>query len=227
MGPESTDELLLRITHATPIHVEQEHLRVLIDSNPQIPNRTEALLSGETGPVIKALSETARNLQRSGAEVLGIPCNTAHAFLADAVRAVDVPVVDMIGETAGAARDRFGVGSTVGLLATDGTIRTKLHYDALAGVGVGCQPPPSPDIQRRLMQALDDVKRRGVSADAARSLTAALGDILASGRVAGVISGCTEVSLVLERYPPELPWIDPLQVLAEALVREATTDDDP
>ena len=82
MGPESTAALLSRITRRTPAATEQDHLRVIIDSNPKIPNRTDALLFGNLAPVIDALSETASNLERAGAEMIGIPCNTAHAFLA-------------------------------------------------------------------------------------------------------------------------------------------------
>ena len=55
MGPESSADLLVRITRATPARVEQDHLRVILDSNPKIPNRTDALLSGELEPVIAAL----------------------------------------------------------------------------------------------------------------------------------------------------------------------------
>ncbi len=100
MGPESTAELLVWITRCTPAASEQDHLRVIIDSNPKIPNRTEALLSGDLRPVIDALAETAGVLERAGADVIGIPCNTAHAFLTDVRKAVGVPVVDMVEETA-------------------------------------------------------------------------------------------------------------------------------
>jgi aspartate racemase len=226
MGPESTAELLRRITRVTPVETEQDHLRVLIDSNPQIPNRTDALLSGKRGAVVDALIATAKNLQRAGAQLLGIPCNTAHAFLGDVVTAIPIPIVDMIRETALAVGVRFGSGSKVGLLATDGTIRTRLHHDALAAVDVGCTSPPTPDVQDRLMLALDDVKRRGVTVDAAAAIAAAVADITKASRVTALIAGCTEVSLVLDCHPPAMPWMDPLQILAEALVREAMRDGD-
>ena len=188
MGPESTAELLVQITRCTPAVTEQDHLRVIIDSNPKIPNRTDALLSGETGPVIEALAQTALNLERAGAEIIGIPCNTAHAFLADVRAAVSVPVIDMIGETALRAVEIFGEKVTVGLLATDGTLRTRLYHEALE--------------------------------EAYSALAVAVRNLASDGATA-LIAGCTEVSLVLRRHPPDLPWLDPLQILAEALVREA------
>lgn len=223
MGPESTAELLVWITRVTAAVREQDHFRVVIDSNPKIPNRTEALLSGELRPVIDVMVDTAGNLQRAGAHVIGIPCNTAHAFLADVRRSVEIPIVDMVDQTASRARELFGEGAVVGLLATDGTLRTRLYHEALERhrlVGIG---PPTPGIQNAVMDALETVKLHGVSDDAYRVLAVAVRDLVTEG-VTALIAGCTEVSLVFRRHQPTLPWLDPLQVLAESLVREASGD---
>jgi aspartate racemase len=224
MGPESTAELLVRITRCTPAKVEQDHLRVVIDSNPKIPNRTDALLSGETGPIIEALAQTALNLERAGAQIIGMPCNTAHAFLGDIRAAVGVPVVDMIGESALRALEFFGEGVTVGLLATDGTLRARLYHEALEEVGLVPLSPTVPGVQYAVMDALDAVKLHGVSEDAYSALGMAVRNLASEGATA-LIAGCTEASIVLERHTPDLPWLDPLQILAEALVREAIGGD--
>lgn len=220
MGPESTAELLVRITRCTPAAVEQDNLRVICDSNPKIPNRTDALLSGDTGPVIEALAQTGLNLEQAGADIIGIPCNTAHAFLTDVRTAVDIPVVDMIGETATRALELFGEGTTVGLLATDGTLRTRLYHDALESVGLVAMSPSGAGTQYAVMDALESVKLHGPTEDAYGALGAGVRDLASNGATA-VIAACTEVSLVFERNPPDLRWLDPLQILAEALVREA------
>jgi aspartate racemase len=220
MGPESSADLLVRITRATPARVEQDHLRVILDSNPKIPNRTDALLSGELEPVIAALVDTAKNLQKAGAQVIGIPCNTAHAFLDDLRRTLEVPIVDMVGETAREAGEEFGPGAVVGLLATDGTLRTRLYHEALDRVGLIGVAPPTPGVQHAVMDALDTVKLHGPSQEAYQVLAVAIRDLVGQEATA-LIAGCTEVSLVLQRFQAPLRWLDPLQVLAEALVREA------
>ncbi len=223
MGPESTAQLLVWITRCTPAAREQDHLRVIIDSNPKIPNRTDALLSGNLHPVIDALAETAGALERAGAEVIGIPCNSAHAFLTDVRRAVMVPIVDMVDETARRAGELFEPDSAVGLLATDGTLRSRLYHEALERRGLMGVGPPTPGVQNAVMDALDAVKLHGVSEDAYLALAIGVRDLAGQG-VTALIAGCTEVSLVLSRHQPELPWLDPLQILAEALVREAMGD---
>ena len=221
MGPESTAELLVRITKRTPAAVEQDHLRVIADSNPKIPNRTDALLDGEMQPVIDALAETARNLERAGAQVIGIPCNTAHAFLADLRELVAVPIVDMVEQTAIEARSSFGEGSVVGLLATDGTLRTRLYHEALEECRLVAVGPHHQGVQNAVMDTLDTVKLHGVNEESQAAIGAAIRDVADQGATS-LIAGCTEVSLILKHYPPNMPWIDPLTVRAEALVREAT-----
>ena len=220
MGPESTAALLNRITRRTPAATEQDHLRVIIDSNPKIPNRTDALVFGNLEPIIAALSETARNLERAGAEMIGIPCNTAHAFLADVRASVGIPVLDMVGETALQARHAFGEKTVVGLLATDGTLRTRLYHDALKLHHLEGVAPTGPGIQNAVMDALDTVKLHGVTDDAKGVFAVAIQDVASQGATA-LIAGCTEVTLIFDRFPPSLPWLDPLTVLADALVSDA------
>jgi len=224
MGPESTAVLLQKITRRTPAAIEQDHLRIIIDSNPKIPNRTDALLFGDLKPVIDGLCESARNLERAGAEVIGMACNTAHAFLTEVRASVEVPVVDMIGETARQARHAFGKRTVVGLLATDGTLRTRLYHEALERQHLEAVGPIGPGVQNAMMDTLDTVKLHGVSEESTGAIAMAIRDVAAQGAKV-LIAGCTEVVLVLERYPPSLPWLDSLTVLADALVREATMDD--
>jgi len=220
MGPESTADLFLKIIRSTPIAREDDHLRVIVDNNPKIPNRTDAILSGDTEPAIAGLCETARNLEGAGAELIGIPCNTAHAFLTEVRDSVSVPVLDMIDETAQHAKEALGPGNSFGILATDGTLRTRLYHDALDRHGLSAAVPGA-DAQNALMQTIGEVKLAGVCGSSVRLVALAIDDLTRQG-VRALIAGCTEVSLVLDEHTPDLTWLDPLQVLAEALVREAT-----
>ena len=103
MGPQATVDLMTKVIEATPSAEEADHIRMLVDCNPQVPDRTAAILAGATspGPVLAGM---ARGLVSCGAELLAMPCNTAHAFLDDITAAVDVPVLDMIEMTVEAAR---------------------------------------------------------------------------------------------------------------------------
>ena len=89
MGPAATADLFTKIINSTEAGCDQEHLHVIIDSNTNIPDRTEALIHGGADPT-EQMTQSARRLAEAGAELIVMPCNTAHGFY-DAVCA-SVPI---------------------------------------------------------------------------------------------------------------------------------------
>ena len=217
IGPESTADLFLRIIRATPAERDQDHLRVIVHSDPSVPDRTEAILSGQTQPVVDALVHAARTLEGAGAQLLAMPCNTAHYFLPQLRSQVQTRILDMIDEAAGAVA-AAGPGR-VGLLATTGTIRTRLYHDRLALRTVAVATPSAAN-QEQAMAVIKTVKREGVT-PAAREDTTRLAQGLQDAGAQAIIAGCTEFSLVLAQLDLAVPCIDPLDALALAVVREA------
>ena len=110
MGPAATLDFLAKVQAATPVAREQDHLRVLVDINPHVPDRN--LEGSDPGPVLASM---AVGLREAGAQVLAIACNTAHAY-AQEVKASGLPLIDML-ETAGQVA-RLGGATRVGVLGT-------------------------------------------------------------------------------------------------------------
>ena len=79
MGPEATIDLFQKIVKLTPAKKDQEHIRIIIDNNPKIPDRTKAILYNGENP-LPELVKTAQNLERAGADFIIIACNTAHYY---------------------------------------------------------------------------------------------------------------------------------------------------
>ncbi len=216
MGPLATADLFEKIILHTGASCDQEHLRVLIDSNTNIPDRTAAILHGGADPVPE-LTASARGLERQGAQVLLMPCNTAHHFY-DAVQAsVGVLVLHMIRLTAQALKVR-GI-RTAGLLATDGTVRTGIYQRCFACTDIRLLTPDAPG-----QQAVMDMIYRGVKAgrqdyDAAPARTA-MEDLLRRGAET-LILGCTELPLAVKLYGIDLPVTDPTLELALGAIRFA------
>ena len=77
MGPEATADLFMKIIKATPAEKDQDHLRVIIDNNTNIPDRTKAILGQGVSPVTE-IKSTVSKLMHAGADILVMPCNTAH-----------------------------------------------------------------------------------------------------------------------------------------------------
>lgn len=218
MGPLATAEFYRRLIEATPVTTDQDHVPVIIDADPRVPDRTAALRGQGEDPT-PWLIRGAGRLVSAGASVIAVPCNTAHAFL-PAVRArVSVPILDMIAETAGMAVTRHAGARCAGLLATRGTIESRLYHDAFARHGLTVLVPDD-RIQLRGVDAAIALVKSGRGFDRAAAL---LRDVSRGLRDLGaelLVAGCTEIPVVLRAELVELPLLDSTQILVDALLRE-------
>lgn len=216
MGPLATIDLYDKIVGHTGAACDGEHIHVIIDSNPAIPDRTAAILGRGVSPV-PALAESARRLEAAGADFLVMPCNTAHYFYEDVCAATRLPVLHMLRLSALEVQKR-GI-SKVALLATDGTVQSGIYARLFEEYGI---PFVLPSTQAQ--KAVMDVSYRGVKAGRREydvtSLRAALEALLQSGAEAFVL-GCTELPLAFARYGLDYPALDPTDILARAAVVQA------
>ena len=121
MGPEATLDLFSKIIANTPAAKDQDHLRVVIDSNPKVPDRTAAILRGGESPV-PAMKAGIQALKQAGADFVVIPCVSAHFFLDELQREATLPILSMLDVTAEHIRKDHLHIRTVGMLATTGTL---------------------------------------------------------------------------------------------------------
>lgn len=216
MGPLATVDLFEKIVAHTKAASDQEHLHVLIDSNTAIPDRTAALLRGGADP-LPELVKSAGRLEKMGADVLIMPCNTAHNYYDGIAAAVSVPVLHMVRLTAAALADR-GV-KRAGLLATDGTVQTGIYQRSFEGSGVELLTPDEAG-QRAVMEMIYQGVKAGNMAFDAGPARAAMERLLSAGAEV-LILGCTELPLAVKLYGIDLPAADPTLELALAAVRFA------
>jgi len=219
MGPEATADLFYRIIRATPVTRDQEHLRVIIDSNPKIPDRTPAILGTGESP-LPLMIATGKNLERAGADFLIMPCNTAHYFHGELQKALTVPVLHMIELSAAYVDKKYPSVEKAGLIATDGTIASRLYHDHYGKYGITIILPDDPS-QRNVMDAIYKYIKRG-DLETGKTLLHRVANSLVEAGAEAVICGCTEVSLVLHEGDLTVPVIDPLQVLAIEAVKRAS-----
>ena len=214
MGPDATADFMSCVIRATPADKDQDHVRMLIDSNPHVPNRQEALLrDGEDpGP---ALASMARGLAAAGADFLVMPCNTAHAFADAITAAVDIPLVSIIDVTV----DACGDAAAIGVLATDGCLSSGVFQAALTERGRRAVLPDEAETAA-LMGLITRIKAGDTGsgvADGMRELAAAL---IARGAEV-IIAGCTEIPLVLDADRVDVPLVSSTDALARATVAMA------
>lgn len=216
MGPMATADLFQKITALTDAGCDRDHIRVYIDSNASIPDRTAAILEGGEDPV-PAMADALRHLEFCGADCVIMPCNTAHYFLPRLEPLTELPFLSMIEAAAAACRARFP-RETVGILATRGTLVAGLYQEALAAEGVPFLVPDEGE-----QAALMEVIYRGVKAGAppSRYRAAFLSVVEAmAGRGADCfLLACTELPLAVRDLGLDLPSVDPTEELAKAAIR--------
>jgi aspartate racemase len=94
MGPLATVHLFERIVLRTKAEKDQDHIRIIIDNNTNIQDRTKAILGYGESPV-KELVGSAKMLEKSGADFLIMPCNTAHYFIDHIKKNIKIPFINM------------------------------------------------------------------------------------------------------------------------------------
>lgn len=224
MGPQATVDLFQKIIDATPACEDQEHLKLIIYNDPTIPDRTRAILGMGISPLPKLLS-AARGLIEIGAEILAIPCNTAHYFVPALQRSLPVPFIHMLSEVARYIRQEYSNIDKVGLLATDGTISAGVYKRALEERGLSVVNPDSGN-QKKVMDVIygEGGVKAGVVASWQRDVFLEVIEGLRAQGAGAVIAGCTELSSLFDRYPCQtsIPIVSSNDILAQAIVREAT-----
>lgn len=224
LGPWATLDLFEKILRLTPAGRDQEHLRIIIDNNTKIPDRSPAIFGRGEDPT-PSLVETARNLERAGADFIVIPCNTAHFFFDAVQRAVSIPVLHIMNEVASAARDEVPGLRTVGVLATEAAMRSRLYHDAFEHVGITVMGPDDHG-QEAVNRAIYGVKAGRMGPDVTRELVAVASALVAGGAQA-IVLGCTELPFVLRPQDISVPLIDSNLVLARAAVKMAMASPQP
>ncbi len=218
MGPEATIDLFYKIIKFTSAEKDQDHLRIIIDNNPKIPDRTAAILGKGEDPLL-ALQQTARNLEKAGADFIIIPCNTAHYFLPSIQESVKIPILNMIEETAKETQKRIPQIQKVGLLASIGVYETKLYHQRFKKFNIEVISPEEKD-KEEVMKAIYAIKAGDLSEGVKKSILKIAQELIDRGAGA-IIAGCTEIPLIIKEGDISVPIIDPTQVLAKAAVQKA------
>ena len=224
LGPLAHIQLeqnLLEESYLRGARFDQDHPMWILMNATQIPDRTKSI-KGLVADCTPWLVRYGQILQKSGADFLIVPCNTAHAFRSSVQSKLNIPWIPLMGCTTQRILEQYSSAQQVGILATDGTLQTQLYHYSLTQAGLKpiCPAVSSP-MQKRVMQSIYHpewgIKTTGaaVSEKALQALMHAVVWLQEQGADV-VIAGCTELSVALAQTTLlPLPWIDPLKAIAE------------
>jgi aspartate racemase len=212
MGPLATQFFYGMIIANTDAKRDQDHVDMIILNHASMPDRTEALLSGDTKALYSKLLEDCVFLEKSGVSHIVIPCNTAHFFLDKLQAEIKTPIINMIREVVKDVKEAKGEGIKAGILATDGTIKLGVYQTEMEREGL-IPVIPSEDNQRRVMKIIyDGIKSGGeIELEDFREIER---EMIAKG-CEYVIMGCTELSCLMSIYNlSQVFYIDAMKTLA-------------
>jgi len=218
MGPEATVDFMRRLIAAVPAKDDCDHLHVIADNNSKVPSRIAALIEGHGKDPAPVLVGMARRLEAAGADILTIPCNTAHHYHKKIARSVHVPVIDMVALSVKRLASLSPRPRRIGMLASMAVRKVGVYDHPLAEQNFeplygGAQT------EAALLELIRAVKSSGATAALAKSYKA-VAQTLADQGADALLVACTELSL----FPAPsvgLPVVDALDVLVEETVRAA------
>lgn len=221
MGPLATVSFYRTLVELTPASCDQEHLRTLIWSDPTIPDRSSALLGDGISP-LRQLRAGVALLESAGANMIAIPCNTAHAFVPALRQETSVPIIDMVRATVADCAAQLPSGGVIGVLATRGTQQGKLYDLAARELGVRVRYPTEREQGLLVDRAIAMVKG-GQDLPGAGALVSESTHRLMDAGAGVVVGACTEIPVAAEAATERVPLVDSLRCLAMACLAAVGT----
>ena len=221
MGPEATAYFYKLIVEQTKAESDQDHIKAIIYSNPEIPPRTDAIQGKGPSPT-PYLIEGFRRLKDAGADFVVMPCVTAHYFYPEVKGQVDISFVSLLEEAVRWAKKEVPDIGKAGLVASTGTVESKLFHDVFGKPGIKIIHPEEEE-QEQVMDAIYGPKgiKAGSTTGFPKETLVTIAKVLIARGANAVIAGCTEVPLVLKDRDIPVSLIEPMRIAARACIIEA------
>ncbi len=213
LGPMATAYFLQLLTQMSDADTDQGHMEIYMISKPSIPDRTDYILGLSNQSPVREMYEVGKKLKELGAELLAMPCVTGHYFHREIEKNVGLPMVDAVNETIDYLHEK-GIKRT-GILATDGTIKSRLFQCAAEGRDIECMTPDE-DGQKRIMDLIYKDIKAGKTVHMENF--SMVSENLRQQGAEVILLACTELSLLKRDYPLESGYLDVMEVLAAKVV---------
>jgi len=221
MGPEATEYMFDLLIKNTKVLEDQDHIPVIIYSNPKVPHRTDAIFKKGPSPT-PLLIEGVKLLNQAGANFIIVPCVTAHYFLPEVAKAVSFSYLSLLDESLKWAQAHIPALKKVGLISSTGTLKSGLFHTAYKGAGIEVIGPEEKE-QETEMEAIYGPQgiKAGYTTGKSKEMIVNAAKILIGRGAEAIIAGCTEVPLVLKPEDIPVPLIEPMEIVAKASILKA------
>jgi aspartate racemase len=219
MGPRATVDLFEIIISNTPANVDQDHLHVLINNNPQIPSRVDAFANKHANP-LPALINSALALEKVGADFIIMPCHTAHIWIEELQKNTSIPFYNMIENTVSYIIENQPNTQKTILFATPTTIEKQLYQKPFQKNNLHIIIPSMSE-QQIVYNSILKVKSGYIKDNPyIVSLNKILGSYKKKG-VTSLLAACSEIPLLYPFLSKDIEILDPTLLLAKMAIQKA------
>ena len=218
--------------------IDQEYPLFLLYNKSNIPGRPESIgvqtknLSNRTtnkkskkkySLVLKSLLNGCRVLKKSKCKYIVIPCNTAHYWFDDLQKKIDLPIINMPKEVFNHTKKKCKKNSSIGLLATEGTLKTGVYnkfFDKKYNLIY-----PNEITQKKSVNKAIKLVKMGKVKKANKIIKPAI-DYLLKKKCKKIILGCTELPIAIFAFQSfktiksSKIFLDPNLILASAAMKK-------
>lgn len=211
MGPAATVDFIAKVIALTEADRDQDHVPLLVDHNPGVPNRQDAFLHGGADPS-EIIGAMGSRLEAAGADFLVMPCNSAHSFLENLEHRTSIPFISIIE----ASVDQCAGSGSAGLLATSSCLASEIYQEGMQARDIEPIVPTAGQVQD-LMRLITAIKG-GDCGLAVREGMKHIADELQRRGAEVIVAGCTEIPFALEADSLEIPVVSSTEALARETV---------
>lgn len=219
MGPRATADLFEKIIANTPAAIDQDHLHIIINNNPQIPSRVDAFVNKKANP-LPALIQSALVLEKAGADFIIMPCHTAHIWIEELQKNTSIPFYNMIENTVSYIIENQSNTQKILILATPATIEKQLYQKLFQKNNLNFVVPSMSE-QKVVYDLILKVKSGYIKDN---PYIESLNEILKSYKKKGVtlfLAACTEIPLLFPFLSKDKKILDPILMLAKMAIQKA------
>ena len=218
LGPLATVYFMDLLVKMTDAECDQNHIPTMVLNDSEIPDRTQYILGEDVESPLPKMIEDAELLEKCGCDYVVIPCNTAHYFYDEVQKDIHVPVINILDETIKYAKERGIAVKNVGVLATEGTLKSGSYKKYIEKYGLN-EITLNEDDSKSLMKIIYDQVKAGEKVDIVEFMRLVTELIRAGSDV--VVLGCTELSIINRDYKLTKTMnyiVDSMEVLAKASI---------
>ena len=221
MGTQAGLDFCNKLTMLNRGKIDQKYPLFILYNKSNIPGRPENL--HKYNKVLKSLVEGCIVLQKNKCKFIVIPCNTAHYWYNDLQKKIKIPIISMPKEVWLHAKNNCKKNSKIGLLATEGTLKTNVYNKFFRKNFNLISPKKSIQI-KNVNKAIKYVKM-GKIKDAEKAIKPAV-NYLIKMKCKKIILGCTELPIAIfafksfKKIKKSKIFLDPNLILANVSMKK-------